>query len=61
MVAGALQVHGAWLAARRPTELHVYERGGHGFGMTSTGQVVNSWPERWWEWLAAHGFFDTPS
>ncbi len=34
-----------------PTELHMYARGGHGYGMRDTGEVVNSWPARAADWL----------
>lgn len=32
-------------------ELHIYARGGHGFGMRRNGQPINDWPERCEEWL----------
>lgn len=48
--------HAAWLAARRPAELHLYERGGHGFGVNRRRLPVDGWPERMWEWLGSHGF-----
>jgi hypothetical protein len=31
-------------------------RGGHGFGMNHQGLPVDSWIDRFWEWLAAQGF-----
>jgi acetyl esterase/lipase len=35
-----------------PAELHVYESGGHGFGMRPVaGSHVHSWPQRAAEWL----------
>jgi acetyl esterase/lipase len=43
-------------AAGRPTELHLYERGGHGFGMQRRRLPVDSWPDRMWEWLESHRF-----
>lgn len=49
-------VHAAWQAAGRPTELHLYEQGGHGFGMQRRGLPVDSWPDRMWEWLESHRF-----
>jgi len=37
-------------------ELHVYQRGGHGFGMLREGKPVNDWPQRCAEWLRAEGW-----
>ena len=37
-------------------ELHVYARGGHGFGMRDNRQPVSSWPARLEEWMTDRGF-----
>jgi acetyl esterase/lipase len=37
-------------------ELHVYARGGHGFGMRSRPLPITSWPVRFYEWMADQGF-----
>ncbi len=34
-----------------PVELHIYERGGHGFGVRKTGLAVSKWTERCVDWL----------
>lgn len=39
-----------------PAELHVYAKGGHGYGMRDTGHNVNSWPERAADWLKENGW-----
>lgn len=39
-------------------ELHIYGKGGHGFGMKDRPFPVTSWPIRLREWLAAEGFLD---
>jgi len=39
-----------------PAELHVYSKGGHGFGMRQRGRPVSAWRERWLEWMKAEGF-----
>ncbi len=36
-------------------ELHVYAKGGHGFGMMQRGQPIDQWPTRVAEWLASMG------
>ncbi|WP_185053809.1 alpha/beta hydrolase [Thermocatellispora tengchongensis] len=45
----------AWQAAGRPVEAHVYPSGGHGFGLSSTGHAVDTWPERFQDWLSGLG------
>lgn len=49
------------LAAKVPAELHVYETGGHGFGMKPgrDGRVVADWPTRTLEWLERRGLAAT--
>ena len=42
--------------ARVPFELHIYERGRHGFGLQPTAPGVSPWTERCAEWLRTRGF-----
>ena len=46
-------IYAAWQAAGRSAELHIYSRGGHGFGMNRQGLPVDGWIERFEEWLRA--------
>ena len=46
----------AWRAAGRPAELHVYERGGHGFAGNKLGLPTDTWLDRLGDWLAANGW-----
>ncbi len=39
-----------------PYEMHLYERGPHGFGLAPNDPVLSSWPERCADWLRLHGF-----
>jgi acetyl esterase/lipase len=39
-----------------PSELHVYDGGGHGFGLRTSPFAVHTWPARCAEWLAHRGF-----
>lgn len=39
-----------------PAELHVFQQGGHGFGMLRRGLPVHDWPARCAEWLRANGW-----
>ena len=38
-----------------PCEVHIYAKGGHGFGMKQTGFPVDSWPDRVIEWMDSLG------
>jgi acetyl esterase/lipase len=38
-----------------PAELHVYDTGGHGYGLRKTDQPVTTWNERCAEWLTSRG------
>jgi len=39
-----------------PAELHVFQQGGHGFGMLQRGLPVHDWPARCADWLRANGW-----
>jgi acetyl esterase/lipase len=41
-----------------PAELHVYEKGPHGFGTRAGLGPASSWPERLEEWMRFHGWLD---
>ena len=45
-----------WRSAGHPVELHIYSKGGHGFGMNKLGLPSDTWIERFEEWLQAQGF-----
>jgi len=39
-----------------PSELHVFQKGGHGYGMAGGKETQSSWPELCIKWLNASGF-----
>jgi endo-1,4-beta-xylanase len=43
-----------------PAELHVYARGGHGFGMHEIRAPVAHWPTRLQEWMEDRGLLKKP-
>ena len=47
----------ALLEAKVPAELHIYEAGGHGFGMQKRDNAAGTsdWPNRAIDWLRGHG------
>jgi len=36
-----------------PAEMHIFQKGGHGFGMHQSGIPVNNWPDLFVDWLKA--------
>ena len=42
-------------AAQVPAELHIFAKGGHGFGMRSE-EAIKRWPELCAQWLREYGF-----
>jgi acetyl esterase/lipase len=46
----------SWMSAKRPVELHVYEKGGHGFGMRPQHATSDHWIDGFYWWLDAGGF-----
>ena len=42
--------------AKVPVELHLYPRGGHGFGLRRTEAACTQWPDRASEWMRAQGW-----
>lgn len=51
----------AWRAAHRPAELHLYERGGHGFGLTPKGTTSDHWLDEFCWWMQSRGLLDGPA
>jgi acetyl esterase/lipase len=46
----------SWRAAKRPVEFHLYERGGHGFGMYKKTTTSTGWFDAFVQWIGMHGF-----
>lgn len=51
----AAQLFAAWRKAGVPAELHVYERGGHGFNLAPKGTTSDHWFTELVWWLHARG------
>jgi len=45
-----------WTAAQKSAELHMYAKGGHGFGMHSPFEPTAHWIDRFADWLDLEGF-----
>lgn len=47
-----------WNAAGKSAELHIYEKGGHGFGMRKQNLPSDQWIEAFGAWLKSHGWMN---
>jgi acetyl esterase/lipase len=53
-----------FLALRKagvPVEMHMYQSGGHGFGLAAGQPLVSDWPRRAADWMAARGLLKAPT
>jgi len=48
-------LYNKWIEAKKIAELHMYEKGGHGFGMRKNNIPADTWIERFGDWLQLHG------
>ncbi|WP_165423045.1 alpha/beta hydrolase [Ktedonosporobacter rubrisoli] len=55
---GNMPLYNAWKASGHPVELHIYAKGGHGFGMTKQGLPSDRWIEQFADWLVSQGFLE---
>lgn len=57
-VENSVRFRAALKAAGVPVEMHLFERGGHGFGLRGAAQLpAAAWPDLWHAWAAGHGLF----
>lgn len=52
----SVDIYQKWVASKHIAELHMYTKGGHGFGMRKQNIPTDKWIERFGEWLALEGF-----
>lgn len=46
----------SWKASKRPVEFHLYEQGGHGFGMYPKETTSTGWFNAFVSWMRMHGW-----
>lgn len=51
----SVAIYQDWTASRKPAELHIYSKGGHGFGMRQQNLPTDRWVERFADWLDVQG------
>jgi acetyl esterase/lipase len=49
----------SWKSAKRPVEFHLYEQGGHGFGMYPKETSSTGWFDAFLRWIGMHGMLKT--
>ncbi len=47
----SVKLYSKWLSAKKSAELHMYAKGGHGFGMKKQNLPSDQWIERFSDWL----------
>ncbi len=52
----SVSIYQDWIAAGKSAELHIYSRGGHGFGMRRQYLPSDHWIESFADWLDVLGF-----
>jgi len=55
-----LTLYNTWVKARHSAEIHIYAKGGHGFGMRDQGLPTDSWKDRFADWMDQQGLI-TPA
>jgi acetyl esterase/lipase len=53
----SIRLYSAWQGAGKSAELHIYAKGGHGFG--GQGLPSDSWIDRFGDWLGQQGFLNS--
>jgi acetyl esterase/lipase len=51
----SIRLYTAWKQAGASAEMHIYAKGGHGFGMRKKSMPVDSWTLRLRDWLEGQG------
>ena len=55
-VGNSIAFFNAMKTARAATEMHIFEKGGHGFGMRGVeGKPASAWPDLFHRWAADKG------
>lgn len=50
-----VDLYKVWVLSKHSAELHIYSKGGHGFGMGKQGLPSDTWIDRFGDWLNVQG------
>jgi acetyl esterase/lipase len=56
LVPDSIALYEKWTGAHKSAELHIYAKGGHGFGMRKQNLPTDHWIDRFAEWLELQGW-----
>ncbi|UCD59784.1 MAG: alpha/beta hydrolase [Flavobacteriaceae bacterium] len=56
LASGSIELYSSYLKAEKNIALHMYSKGGHGFGMRKQGLPSDNWISRFYDWALAEGF-----
>lgn len=54
----SVAIYQKWASAHKSAELHMYAKGGHGFGMRKQNLPTDHWIDRFTDWLQLEGFLN---
>jgi acetyl esterase/lipase len=54
----SIALYQQWTSAHKSAELHMYAKGGHGFGMRWQNLPTDQWIDRFADWLQQQGFLN---
>jgi len=57
----SVKLYTTWQDEGNPSELHMYSKGGHGFGMLKKNLPSDTWLARVYEWAVAEKLVNTPT
>lgn len=55
LATGSAKLYDSWYQAKLNVALHMYSKGGHGFGMRKQSLPSDSWIDRFYDWSVAEG------
>jgi acetyl esterase/lipase len=56
LVPMSISLYDLWLDSGHPAELHIYSKGGHGFGMNKQNWPSDTWINRLADWMQVQGY-----
>jgi acetyl esterase/lipase len=56
LTSSSIDLYNKWFTSKHPVELHLYAKGGHGFGMHVQHLPTDTWIDRFGDWLNVQGF-----
>lgn len=58
LASGSIELYNSWLKAGKVPGLHMYAKGGHGFGMKKQDLPSDEWISRFYDWSVAEGIVE---